>query len=139
MDVHILLDASRKLLNPPIDKEEIAKIIINKKPELTDHNVGTLLSDAIDKNKIAELIINKIPELTGNNVSDLLLFATEKDKIAELLGSYNISKLTNDNVYDLLRFKNKQEQQKLVQIINQYHKNITPEIQELLDRYFHEI
>ena len=45
----------------------------------------------------------------------------------------------NDNVYDLLRFKNKQEQQKLVQIINQYHKNITPEIQELLDRYFHEI
>ena len=121
------------LIKLATDKQDkIAQLIIEKKPKLSSEHVKILLDKAIDKDKIAELIINKLPELTGNNVSDLLLFATKKDKIAELLGSYNISKITYDNVYDLLRFKNKQEKQKLVQIINQYHKNITPEIQELL-------
>jgi len=86
------------------DKDKMAELILNKKPELSDDNVKHLLYYAIDKDKIAKLIINKKPELSGDNVYDLLYYANNKDEIAELLGKDNFNKLSDDNVKQLIYY-----------------------------------
>ena len=132
------------LLYYATDRDKMAQIIIENKPELSNNNVRDLLhyskyKDKIDKDKIAKLIIEKKPELTESNVFNLLYYAIDKDHIAELLqnDTDNISKLSKDNVYFLL--KNTNDINKMAQITNKYHTKKTPEIQNLIDKYLHEL
>ena len=67
----------------------------------------------------------------------MLSVAVDKDKIAELLGTYNISKLYYHDASNLISFAI--DQSKIAQIINQYHQNKTPKIQQLIDKYIHEL
>jgi hypothetical protein len=69
----------------------------------------------------------------------LLVYANDIDEIAELLGTDNISKLSGDNIRSLFEYKNKDLQKKIAQILNQYHQNKTPKIQQLIDKYLYEI
>lgn len=103
-------------------------------------NIGLIIYDADNKGKMAELIIEKKPELSSRNVYTLLshaytLFSYQEDKghIAELLGSHNISKLVDWNVSNLL--SNAEYKKQMAQMLNKYHQNKTPEIQEEIDKY----
>ena len=126
------------MLYDATEKDEIAKLIIEKKPELSDNNVFNLLYYATNIEKIKELLgKDNINKLSDNNVYGLLDAATKKDKIAELLGKDNINKLSDQNVYDLLKHATNKE--KIAEIINKYHTKKTPEIQEMLDKYLHEL
>ena len=156
------------LLGHATEKDEIAKLIIEKKPELSDNNVFNLLYYATNKDKIAELLgKDNINKLADDNVVNLLSNATNKEKIAEILGSDNINKLTDESVRILLQFAtdidkmaqilgsnniNKlsdhyveklmylaNEKRKMAQILNKYHTKKTPEIQEIIDKYLHEL
>ena len=89
-------------------------------------------ASAINKDKIAELIINNKPELSNDNVYQILIRANDKNKIAERLGTDNISKLSLSGVISAIVYKKYGQQ--LAQIINKYHKNKTPEIQEIIDQ-----
>jgi len=103
------------LIHYAIDKDEIAKLIINKKPELSDKNVVWLISSvemrsANNTDEIAKLIINKKPELSGDNVYNLIHYAINKDEIAELLGKYNFNKLSIYDVKWLLYYANNKDE-----------------------------
>ena len=128
LDVKNLLDSAK-------DKDKVAQIIIEKKPELSYTNVENLLKYSIKKDEIAALIIKKKPELAESNVFWLLLKTTNKEKIARLLQKEtdNISKLSNDNV--LAIFYHITDKPKMAQIINKYHTKKTPEIQKEIDKY----
>ena len=127
-----------------IDKvaELLGKDNINK---LSDSNVHTSSRYADnkkeEKDKMAQIIIKYKSELNNYNVLNLLRYATDKDKIAELLQreTDNISKLNSDDIDELFEYGWKEEKEKMAQIINQYHKKKTPEIQEILDKYLNEI
>ena len=67
----------------------------------------------------------------------MLSVAVDKDKIAELLGTYNISKLYYRDISILISFAI--DQSKIAQIINKYHTKKTPKIQQLIDKYLHEL
>jgi len=104
--------------------------------KLSDGNVSNLFRYAGgDEEEIAKIIIKYKSELTDDNVYRLLDAATNKDKIAELIQEKedNISKLSDDNVSNLIRYATYPP--KMAQIINKYHTKKTPEIQERLDKY----
>ncbi len=132
-------DSVYSLIYDAYDKQEMAEIIIKYKPEISNKNVADLLQYATDKDKMAQIIIKYKSELTDNNVLRLLDYAIDKDHIAELLQQHtdNISKLSDHNVNDLIIYS--KNGQKLAQIINKYHTKKTPEIQELIDKYLHEL
>ena len=98
-----------------------------------------MLYYATKKDEIAELIINEKKELSEDNVQRLLSFAINKDKIAERLQKEadNISKLTHDNVRNLIKYAKDKKQ--IAQMINKYYTKKTPEIQEIIDKYLHEL
>ena len=90
------------------DKEytdKMVKIIINYKTELTDDNVGWLLSATSqienDIDEILELIIKKQSELSDDNVLNLLHYTNDKYKMAEIIINKN-PKLSDDSLYYLL-------------------------------------
>ena len=127
----------------------MAELIIKYKPELSDNDVYNFLNPdketdeeinkEINKDKIVELIIEKKPELSDNDVYFLLKHATDIDEIAKLIQEKedNISKLSDTELLDLIDLSN--DKKRMAQIINKYHTKKTPEIQELIDRYLHEL
>ena len=129
-----------RMLNDAKNTDEIAKLIIQKKPKLSFGNISILLmrvnESSIDE--IAKLIIEKQTEFTDPIVWVFLFYAIDKQKIAELLQrkTDNISKLNNIQVKDLLdKSPDYNIMITIAQIINQYHKNKTPEIKELINKY----
>ena len=125
------------LLQKATNKYKMAKLIIKYKLEIDNNDVNNLFKYTTKKDAIAKLIIEKQPELSKNIVKYLLSVAVDKDKIAELLGTYNISKLYYHDASNLISFAI--DQSKIAQIINQYHQNKTPKIQQLIDKYIHEL
>ena len=123
----------RDLIARVTEKDEMLKIIIKYKPELSEDNVYYFIFKANDKDKIIELIINKLSKIDiENGVRGLIRYANNQEKIAE----YIIKKepeLSDDGVYRLL--VSVTDKPKIAQIINKYHTNKTPEIQELIDKY----
>jgi len=123
----------RDLIARVTEKDEMLKIIIKYKPELSEDNVYYFIFKADDKDKIIELIINKLSKIDiENGVRDLIRYAKDQEKIAE----YIIKKepeLSDDGVYRLLVAVT--DKPKIAQIINKYHTNKTSEIQELIDKY----
>lgn len=109
--------------------DRIAELIIKYKVELSTENITVLLHKAIDRDKIAESIINKKQNISIGDISYLLHYAINKEKIAELIGTDNISKLPANNIAYVLKYSNK-----TAQIINKYHKNKTPKIQQIIDK-----
>ena len=133
---------------PDIDR--IAELIVKYKTELSNDGIRQLLEKSTKKDAIAKLIIDKQPELSNWNVIAFIRHAIDIDAIAALLGTYNINKLSDSNVKNLLKnsmlkipslptFEKPTNQQKIAKIINKYYKNITPEIQQLIDKYLHEL
>ena len=98
-----------KFLDDAENKDEIARIIIQYKPELSDENVFTLLAYAENKDEIARILgSDNINKLDIDSVFHLLKDANEKEKMAEILGKANIDKLTDWYVFNLLYYtKNK--------------------------------
>jgi len=98
-----------KFLDDAENKDEIARIIIQYKPELSDKNVFTLLAYAENKDEIARILgSDNINKLDIDSVFHLLKDANEKEKMAEILGKANIDKLTDWYVFNLLYYtKNK--------------------------------
>jgi hypothetical protein len=111
-----------KLLIVATKPDEMAKLIIQYKTDLTDINVGDLLNFSTNKDEIAELIIQKKTDLTGNNVYNLLRNAKNLDKIAELLGQENISKLSNGDVNALLYYASDKDEMR--RILKKYGRKI---------------
>lgn len=109
--------------------DKTAELIIKYKVELSTENIIVLLNKATDKDKIAESIINKKQNISIGDVSYLLHYAINKEKIAGLIGTDNISKLPANNIAYILKYSNK-----TAQIINKYHKNKTPKIQQIIDK-----
>jgi hypothetical protein len=92
-----------------------------------DNVTDTLLDNY--KDQIEKVIIKHKKELSDSNVFNLLLNAQDKDQIAELLQQHtdNISKLSDKHIEDLyfrLRF-NSSKKNKLAKILNKYHQNKT--------------
>jgi len=81
-------------------EEQIIKMLQSRR----NLDLESLLKIATDKNKMAELIVNYKPELSKNNVKYLFDFATDKDKMAELLGTNNISMLSDRDISILISF-----------------------------------
>ena len=125
------------LLQKATNKDKMAKLIIKYKLEIDNNDVNDLFKYTTKKDAIAKLIIDKQPELSKNIVKYLLSVAVDKDKIAELLGTYNISKLYYRDASNLISFAI--DQSKIAQIINKYHTKKTPKIQQLIDKYLHEL
>jgi hypothetical protein len=122
------------LLNYASDKQEIAKLIIQYKEELSEDNVFNLLHYASDKQEIAEKLGPKnINKLFQRNMILLLASASKKQEVAEILGSERISNFNYDNVKNLLKYTS--DKKEIAQIIDQYHTEKTPEIQELIKPY----
>ena len=102
------------LLKYAKNKDEIAKLILQSKKELTDKNVSELLYYAKNKDEIIELILQSKKELTDSNVSDLFRHATNKDEMAKII-LQSKKELTDRNVSDLLQYAtNKDEMAKLI-------------------------
>jgi hypothetical protein len=81
-----------------------------KNRNLFNTDIGKFLNDAENKDEIARIIIQYKPELSNDDISTLLYYAENKDEIARILGSDNINKLSDDDIYSLLRLaKNKDE------------------------------
>ena len=119
------------------NKEQVAKLIIDYKKELSDVDVYSVmvnLSRKDNRDEIAELIIKTKPDLGELSVASLLFNANNKEKIAELLqkDTDNISKISD---YFLVDYFDTDEKQKVAQIINKYHQKKTPEIQKIIDKY----
>jgi hypothetical protein len=157
----------KNLLNVATYKDKMAESIIKYKTELSDDNVEQLLYNSTEKDKIAELIIKYKTELSDRNVYNLFSYAEKKEKIAKLLGknninkiyslgiknlleknidiekiakilgTYNISKLSESSISWLLNYSPNKKQ--MAQILNQYHTNKTLKIQQLIDKYLHEL
>ena len=129
----------QELLHKATNKDEMAELIIENKPELYDYDILYLLvsASAINKDKIAELIIKNKPELSSDNVYQILIRANDKNKIAERLGAYNISKLNDYNIKELFDYPT--NRQKMVLIINKYHTKKNSEIKRLIDKYLYEL
>jgi hypothetical protein len=124
------------------NKDEIAKAIImhrTKKPQIdgmiktsTAYLVSSKLYLFKNKDEIAKLIIqNKKEELTDDVVKKLLIYSTNKNEIAQDLGSENISKLKDGNSVSYL-IDNVENEMEMAQIINKYHTQKTPEIEEVI-------
>jgi len=149
------------------DKDKTAEIIINYKTKLSSNNVynllhfaknkasiakllgaynisniyefdiSNLLRFAIDRDKLAEIIIDYKTNFDNESVYNLLYYAVNKENIAKLLGTDNISKLELTSINHLLDFL--PDKQKMAQVLNHYHTKKKPEIQELIDKYLHEL
>ena len=88
--------------------------------KLSNDNVANLLESATDDN-MAKLIINKKSELSGRDVYYLLGYATNKEEIAELLQKDkkdNINKLRQDYIVALLEFAT--DKDKMVELLIKY-------------------
>jgi len=62
------------------DKDKIAKLIIQNKPELNDDNVKDLIYYSEDKDAIAKLIIKKKPKLSDIDIKNLIYYSKEENK-----------------------------------------------------------
>jgi len=65
--------------------------------------------------EMARLIINKKPDLSGEDVFHLIKYANIKEKIAELLGPDNINKMSFSDIQSLLEIDYKDELKKIFQ------------------------
>jgi hypothetical protein len=96
---------------PDINKiplNQLEKLLKNR--NLFNNDIQKFLDDAENKDEIARIIIQYKPELSNDDISTLLYYAENKDEIARILGSDNINKLSDDDIYSLLRLtKNKDE------------------------------
>ena len=123
----------RDLIARVTEKDEMLKIIIKYKPELSEDNVYYFIFKADEKDEIIELIINKLSKIDiENGVRDLIRYAKDQEKIAEYIMKKE-PELSDDGVYRLL--VSVTDKPKIAQIINKYHTNKTSEIQELIDKY----
>ena len=81
-----------------------------KNRNLFNNDIDKFLNDAENKDEIARIIIQYKPELSNDDITTLLHYVENKDEIARILGSDNINKLSDDDIYSLLRLtKNKDE------------------------------
>jgi hypothetical protein len=96
---------------PDINKITVHQIEnLLKNRNLFNTDIQKFLDDAKNKDEIARIIIQYKPELSNEDIYTLLYYAENKDEIARILGSDNINKLSNDDIYGLLRLtKNKDE------------------------------
>jgi hypothetical protein len=112
------------LISSATNPDEIAKLIIKKKKDLTSGNVFSLLYYAKNKDEIAKLLgFENINKLYDVSVRDWLQNAAgNPDKAAKVVIQY-IKDLTDDDVYYLLRYaKDKDE---IARLIIQYVKDLT--------------
>ena len=131
-------DNVEQLLYKSTDKDKIAELIIKYKTELSGYNVFNFISYAENKEKIAKLLgKNNINKIFSLNIKHLLEKNIDIEKIAEILGTYNISKLSESSISWLLNYSPNKKQ--MAQILNQYHANKTLKIQQLIDKYLHEL
>ncbi len=94
-----------KFLDDAENKDEIARIIIQYKPELSDENVLSLLAYAENKVEIARILgSDNINKLDIDSVYFLLNDASNKEEMAEILGPDNINKLDDWSVNNLLYY-----------------------------------
>jgi hypothetical protein len=136
-------DSVVSLLDNATDKDKMVQILgADKINKLSDENIRNLIfmQDYEDEqHKIIKIITKYKTKLSDKVIVILLVYANDIDEIAELLGTDNISKLSGDNIRSLFEYKNKDLQKKIAQILNQYHQNKTPKIQQLIDKYLYEI
>ena len=126
------------LLHFAKNKASIAKLLgAYNISNIYEFDISNLLHFAIDKDKLAEIIIDYKTNFNDESVYILLYYAVEKENIAKLLGTDNISKLELTSINRLLDFP--PDKQKMAQVLNHYHTKKTPEIQELIDKYLHEL
>lgn len=81
-----------------------------------------------DKQEITKLILNYKKELSDNNVFWLIHYAKDKKEMAESLGMENISKLSNDNTRYLLNEAPDKDKQEIIKLILKHKKEISLEI-----------
>jgi ABC-type transport system substrate-binding protein len=134
----------RDMLNYAKDTDEIAKLIIEKQIEFSLSNVNNLFQRVPESSidEIAELIIEKQTEFEDPIVYVFLSYAIDKQKIAELLQrkTDNITKLSNLHIEQLFdKAPDNNIKITIAKIINKYHKYKIPEIQELINKYLHEL
>jgi hypothetical protein len=124
-----------KFLDDAENKDEIARIIIQYKPELSDENVFTLLAYAENKDEIARILgSDNINKLDIDSVFHLLKDANEKEKMAEILGKANIDKLTDWYVFNLLYYKKNKGQMARILGPENINKLSDDDVENLLSR-----
>jgi len=134
----------RDMLKYAKNTDEIAKLIIEKQTEFSLSNVNNLLQRVNESSidEIAELIIEKQTEFEDPIVYVFIRYAIDKQKIAELLQrkTDNITKLSNWHIEQLFdKAPDNNIKITIAKIINKYHKYKIPEIQELINKYLHEL
>ena len=85
--------------SPPSD--ELAKIIIQNKREITSNNIIALMSYCSDKYEIAKMIINYKKELSDSDIRHLMIFKDKREELIALVAKNKI-KLDSDGVWLLL-------------------------------------
>ena len=115
--------------------------ILSLNPESLSHTFAKELALIKNKKKFHKRADEHLSFILSNfndeSVYILLYYAVEKENIAKLLGTDNISKLELTSINRLLDFP--PDKQKMAQVLNHYHTKKTPEIQELIDKYLHEL
>ena len=134
----------RDMLKYAKNTDEIAKLIIEKQTEFSLSNVNNLFQRVSESSidEIAKLIIEKQTEFEDRIVYVFLSYAIDKQKIAELLQrkTDNITKLSNWHIEQLFdKAPDNNIKITIAKIINKYHKYKIPEIQELINKYLHEL
>ena len=88
-------------------------------------DVKNLLDSATDKDKIAKIIIEKQPELSDDNVRYLLLNVNEPDKIVKILGKDKLETFNYLSVGDAHNFiSSSSNKEKMIDTIFKYKKNL---------------
>ena len=108
-------------------KDQIEKVIIKHKKELSDSNVFNLLLNAQDKDQIAELLqqhTDNISKLSDIHVSNLLSFhdLTDKDRMVKIIIKHK-KELSGDNVFWLLGYT--KEIEEIAELLQQHTDNIS--------------
>ena len=104
-------------------------------------NVYSFLEYSTNLYNIAKILGKEnLNKLKVSHIEDLLQYSgyNDVDDLAEVLGSDNISKLDDITISSLFDSVDYSKTPILKNIIKTYHKNITPEIQEILDGIYQE-
>jgi hypothetical protein len=115
----------QKFLDDAKNKDEIARIIIQYKPELFNEDIYTLLYYAENKDEIARILgSDNINKLSNDDIYGLLILAKNKGQMARILGPDNINKLTAKNVSDLLEYASRHKKMaEMAEILGQENIN----------------
>lgn len=101
--------------------DNMAKLIIQKKQELSGEDVYYLLAYATNKEEIAELLQkdkkDNISKLKNNHIVTLLASATDKDKMAELLIKYKTN--FHNDIWYFMNYATDDNKDKIAELIIQ--------------------